>query len=119
MREGTRTALLDRGPLDEEIARQAIAAAREAPHEDRMSIGLEAVIAAAEEDPVAVRAAIEALRADHRALAQLESFMGGNARRATFGLGGAIQLALTELASPEPDLRARRAELERWLEGGW
>jgi hypothetical protein len=119
MREGTRAALLDKGPLDEEIAQRAIAAAREAPFEDRIDVGLEAVIEAAEADPDAVRSAVVALRADHGALAQLESCLGGSAKRATFGLGGAIQLALSELASPDPDLRSRRPELTRWLEGGW
>ncbi len=119
MREGTRAALLDRGPLDEGIAQLAIAAAYGTPYEDRVSAGLEAVIEAAEDDPVAVRAAVVALRTDYEALAQLESFLGGSPKQATFGLGGAIQLALSELASPSPDLRARQPELERWLEGGW
>lgn len=119
MREGTKTALLVKGPADGEIVRRAIAAAQEAPVEERVRAGLEAVIAIAETDPVAVRSALAALRADHRVLAQLEGCLGGSAKRATFGLGGAIQLALAELCSPKPDLRDRQPELERWLEGGW
>jgi hypothetical protein len=34
-------------------------------------------------------------------------------------LGGAIQLASTELASASPDLGSRMPELMRWLEGTW
>lgn len=119
MREGTKTALLVEGPRDEKIVQRAIAAAEEAPLGEQVRAGLEAVIAIAETDPAAVRSALAALRADHRVLAQLERCLGGSAKRATFGLGGAIQLALSELSSPKPDLRERRPELARWLEGGW
>lgn len=119
MREGTKTALLAEGPLDEEIVQRAVAAAEEAPLNERVNAGLEAVIEIAETDPAAVRLALVALRADHRALAQVERCLGGSAKRAIFGLGGAIQLALSELSSPKPDLRERRPELSRWLEGGW
>lgn len=119
MREGTKTALMVKGPLDEEIVQRAIAAAEEAPLEDRVTSGLEAAIAVAETDPDAAQASLAALRADHGALARLERCLGGSARRATFGLGGAIQLALTELSEPKPDLRRRQPELARWLEGGW
>ncbi len=119
MREGTKTVLLAEGPADEEVVKQAIAAAQEAPLEDRVTAGLEAVIAIAESDPAATRSALVALRADHRTLERLERCLGGRAKRATFGLGGAIQLALSELSSPKPDLRGRRPELARWLEGGW
>jgi hypothetical protein len=119
MREGTRTALIVKESLDERIVQQAIAAAGEAPFADRLASGLEVAIAAAESDPCAARAALLELRADHWALARLERCIGGSAKRATFGLGGAIQLALTELSLPKPDLRGRQAELERWLGGRW
>jgi hypothetical protein len=119
MREGTKTALPAEGPVDEEMVQRAIAAAQGAPLEDRVSAGLEAVIALAESDPAAARSALAALRADHRTLERLERCLGGRAKRATFGLGGAIQLALSELSSSRPDLRGRQPELARWLEGGW
>jgi hypothetical protein len=119
MREGTRTALPIEGRSDEELVQRAVEAARGAPPEDRVASGLEAMIAIAETEPAAARAALTALRANHLALERLERCLGGGAKRATFALGGAIQLALSELAAPKPDLRGRRAELMRWLEGGW
>jgi hypothetical protein len=119
MREGTRTAPLVEGPVDEVIVGRAIAAAKEAPLEGRIGAGLEAVIEIAETDPAAVRSALNDLRGDHRALARLEACLGDGDDRATLRLGAAIQLALSELASSSPDLRSRRSELTRWLEGGW
>jgi hypothetical protein len=119
MREGTKTAPPAEGPVDEELVRRAIAAARAASLDERVGAGLEAVIAIAEADPVATRSALVGLRADHRTLARIERCLGGSPKRAIFGLGGAIQLALSELSSPMPDLRGRRSELARWLEGGW
>jgi hypothetical protein len=119
MREGTKTALLAEGSVGEGMVQRAIAAAQEAPLGDRVAAGLEAAIAVAEADPAAARSALTALRADHRTLERLEKCLGGRAKRATFGLGGAIQLALSELSSAKPDLRGRGPELARWLEGGW
>lgn len=119
MREGTKTALLAEGHLDEGIVKRAIAAAEEASPDDRVRTGLEAVIEYAEADPAAARTALSALRSDHRGLARLESCLRGSADRATLALGAAIQVAITELASPVPDLRGRLPELERWLEGDW
>jgi hypothetical protein len=119
MREGTRTALLEEGWLDEGFVKQAGAAAEEAPPEDRVRVGLEAVIAEAETDPAAARSALHELRADHRRLARFEAWLGGDPDRTTFGLGAAIQLADTELASASPDLDRLTPELLRWLEGDW
>jgi len=119
MREGTRTAPLAEGRAEEEIVKRAIAAAAQVTPEDRVRTGLEAVIDFAETDPAAARAALSALRGDHRALARLEGCLRTSAERATLALGAAIQVALTELASPAPNLRRRRPELERWLEGDW
>jgi hypothetical protein len=118
MQEGTRTAPLVEGRVDERIVSRAIAAAEEAPLGERIAAGLEAVIEIAETDPAATRSALSDLRSDHRALARLEACLG-DCDRATLRLGGAIQLALSELASPNPDLRNRQPELTRWLEGGW
>lgn len=119
MTEGTRTAPLVEGHPDEGFVKRAIAAAEEAPSEDRVRTGLEAVVDFAETDPAAARAALRALRGDHTTLARLETCLGGSRERATLALGAAIQVALAELASPTPDLRGRLPELERWLEGGW
>jgi hypothetical protein len=119
MREGTKTALLAEGHVEEGIVKRAIAAAAQVSPEDRVRTGLEAVVDFAETDPVAARAALVALRGDHRALARLEACLRGSAERATLALGAAIQVALTELALPAPDLRRRLPELERWLEGAW
>lgn len=119
MREGTKTALLVEGRLDERIVDRATAAAEEAPPEHRVRAGLEAVIEAAETDPAAARSALHELRADHLRLSRLEAWLGGDPDRATFGLGAAIQLADAELASPDPDLDRLVPELLRWLEGDW
>lgn len=119
MREGTRTALLAEGRLDEEIIKRAIAAAEEAPPEDRVKAGLEAVVAVAETDPAAARSALLELRADHERLDRLEAWLGGSPQRATFGLGAAMRLADAELGEPVPDLQSLVPELLHWLEGSW
>jgi hypothetical protein len=119
MREGTKTALLEEGPLDEGFVRRASVAAEEAPPVNRVRAGLEAVVEEAEIDSASVRSALQGLRTDHRRLARLEAWLGGDPDRATFGLGAAIQLADAELGSAEPDLRRLVPELLRWLEGGW
>jgi hypothetical protein len=119
MREGTRTALLEEGPLDEGFVERASAAAEEALPEDRVRAGLEAAIAEAETDPATARSALRQLRSDHRRLAHLEAWLGGDPNRATFGLGAAIQLADTELTAEEPDFERLTPELLRWLEGDW
>jgi hypothetical protein len=119
MEEGTRTALLEKGGLDEGSVKQALAAAVEASPEDRVRTGLEALVALAETDPAAARFALRQLRADHLRLGQLEDWLGGDKARTTFGLGAAIQLADVELASPDPDLEGLIPELQRWLEGDW
>jgi hypothetical protein len=119
MREGTKTALLEKGLLDEGIVKRAVLASEEASPDDRVRAGLEAVIALAETDPAATRSALHQLRGDHVRLAEIEAWIGGDPDRATFGLGAAIQLADTELASSAPDLEALVPQLLRWLEGDW
>jgi hypothetical protein len=119
MREGTRTALLEKGLFDEETVKRVIVATEEAPPEDRVRAGLEVLIDLAEADPAAARSALHKLRADHRRLGQIEAWLGGDPDRATFGLGAAIQLANAELASPTPDLERLVPELLCWLEGRW
>jgi hypothetical protein len=119
MREGTRTALLAEGHLGEDFVKRAAAAVAEAPPEERIRAGLEAAIELAETDPAAARVALIELRGDHETLARVEEWLGGEPRRATFGLGAALQAAAGELASATPDLRSRLPELLRWLEGDW
>jgi len=119
MREGTRTALLEEGQLDEGIVKRALAAIEEAAPADRVRAGLEVALAEAESDPTAARSALRALRTDHARLARLESWLGGDPERATFGLGAAIQLAAVELGSESPDLGRIAPDLLRWLEGDW
>jgi hypothetical protein len=119
MSEGTKTVSPIEGRLDEQIARRAIDAAREAAPEDRVRAGLEALIEIAESDPAAARSALQELRSDHLRLSRLEGWLGGDPDRITFGLGAAIQLADAELASPNPDLVDLLPELLRWLEGDW
>jgi hypothetical protein len=119
VREGTRTAPLAEGQLDDEIAGRVIDAAEQAPLDGRIAAGLEAVIDLAETDPAATRSALRGLRGDQHSLERLEACLGDDSDWATLRLGAAIQVALSELASPRPDLRGRRLELTRWLEGGW
>jgi hypothetical protein len=119
MREGTRTALLVEGQLDEGIVKRATAAAEQAPPEHRVRAGLEALIEVAETDPAAARSALRELRTDPLRLSRLEAWLGGDPDRTTFGLGAAIQLVDTELASATPDLEGLIPDLVRWLEGEW
>ena len=119
MREGTETALLDEGRLDEEFANRAIAAAEAARPRHRVRAGLAALIGMAETDLAAARSALHSLRADHPRQHRLEAWLGGDPARATFGLGAAIQLATAELAADEPDLVKIEPDLLHWLEGEW
>jgi hypothetical protein len=119
MREGTRTALLEKGQFDEETVKRVIVATEEAPPEDRVRAGLEALIDLAEADPATARSALRELRTDHLRLGQIEAWLGGDPDRATFGLGAAIQLANAELAEPNPDLERLTPELLIWLEDEW
>ncbi len=119
MREGTRTVLLNKGRLDEEFVKRAIAAASDASPRDRLRAGLEALIDMAEADLAAARSALHELRTDHLRQAQLEAWLGGDPDRATFALGAAIQLAGAELSADEPNLAAIEPDLLHWLEGNW
>ncbi|HXS46887.1 MAG TPA: hypothetical protein VN756_05440 [Solirubrobacterales bacterium] len=119
MREGTKTALLAKGQLDEGIVKQAIVAVEEASPEDRVRVGLEALIMVAETDRAAAQSALLEFRTDHLRLSRVEAWLGGDPDRTTFGLGAAIQLVDTELAAPVPDLQSLIPELLRWLESDW
>jgi hypothetical protein len=119
MREGTRTVLLNKGRLDEEFVKRAIAAVSEGSPRNPLRAGLEALIDLAETDHAAARSALRELRTDHLRLARLEAWLGGDPDRATFALGAAIQLAVAELSADEPDLASIEPDLLRWLEGDW
>jgi hypothetical protein len=103
--------------LDEGFVKRAIAAVEEAPPENQVRAGLEALIALAETDLAAARSALHEFRTDHLRLSQVEIWLGGDSNRATFGLGAAIQIADAELSADEPDLAKIEPELLRWLEG--
>ena len=119
MREGTKTALLEKGQLDEGLVKKATAAAEEAPPASRVRAGLETLIGVAEADPVAARTALQEFRTDLLRRARLEDWLGGDPDRTTFALGAAIQLATAELSAEKPDLAAIKPDLLRWLEGDW
>jgi len=119
MREGTKTPLLEKGRFEEGIVKRATVAIEGAPPAERVRAGLQAAIAEAETDPAAARSALQGLRTDPGRLAELETWLGGDLNRATFGLGAAIQLTAAELACEAPDLEGIAPELLRWLEGDW
>jgi hypothetical protein len=119
MREGTKTALLEKVRLDEGVFKRATVASEEAIPESKVRAGLEVLIEMAETDPAAARSALLEFRTDHLRQSRLEGWLGGEPRRAAFGLGAAMQIVNTELASEAPDLEALVPELLRWLEGDW
>jgi hypothetical protein len=105
--------------LDGQIVGEVVDAATDAPAGDEVRDAVMRVVEIAEQDPTATREALWALRGDTGALEGLENGLPLAQPKATLALGGAIQLASAELASPQPDLRARMPELMRWLEGEW
>lgn len=119
MRESTKTALLDKGRLDEGIVKRAEVATEGAPPESKVRAGLEVLIGMAETDPTAARSALLEFRTDHLRQGRLEAWLGGDPQRATFSLGAAIQLVDNELTSSSPNLEALVPDLLRWLEGEW
>ena len=119
MRDGRELSTVLDGGLDERLVERVIEAATEAPAGEEVHGGVARVVEIAEMDPEGTRDALWALRGDTDTLESLEGGLGLNPRQATLALGGAIQLASTELASADPDLRSRMPELLRWLEGAW
>jgi hypothetical protein len=111
-------AVLD-GRLDERLVDRVLEAASDASAGQEINDAVMKVVEIAEMDPEGTREALWALRSDTRALEGLERGLDLNPKRATLALGGAIQIASTELASAEPDLRGRIPEMLRWLEGAW
>lgn len=112
------TAVLD-GRLDDRLVDEVVEAATDAIEGDEVHDAVLRVVEISERDPEGTREALWALRGDAGALERLELCLGMDPGRATLALGGAIQLASSELAAVEPDLRGRMPEMMRWLEGTW
>ncbi len=119
MREGRGTTALVEGRLDERLVERVLEAARSAPPEDMLREAVEAIADAAELDPEGVSEALWSLRANREAVERLEAGLRMSPARATLALGAAVQLARSELATAQPDLRGRLPELLHWLEGKW
>ncbi len=119
MREGRELAAVLDGQLDERLVERVLDACAEAPAGEQVHGAVAKVVEIAEMDPEGTRDALWALRGRTDALLALEDGLGLSPRRATLALGGAIQIASTELGSHDPDLRGRMPELLRWLEGAW
>jgi hypothetical protein len=117
--EGRELAAVLDGRLNDRLVGRVVEAATDAPAGDGVHDAVLRVVEISEEDPAATREALWALRGDVDALEGLEQGLPLSPPRATMALGGAIQLASSELASTEPDLRSRMPELMRWLEGDW
>jgi hypothetical protein len=105
--------------LDDRLVGEVVDAATYASTGEAVHDAVMRVVEFAEEDPTATREALWALRGDAGALEGLERGLPMSPPKATLALGSAIQLASTELASAQPDLRGRIPELMRWLEGDW
>lgn len=119
MTEGRELAAVLDGGLDDRLVDAVVEAATDAPSGDEVHDAVMRVIEIAEQDPTATREALWALRGDAGALEGLENGLPLSPAKATFALGSAIQLASTELATTQPDLRGRMPELMRWLKGDW
>lgn len=119
MTEGRGVSAVVDGRLDERLVERALEAAADAPPGEQVRAAVETVVDIAELDPAGIRDALWSLRANRDAVERLETALGLSPARATLALGAAIQLARSELAMPEPDLRARMPELLRWLAGEW
>jgi hypothetical protein len=117
--EGRELAAVLDGQFNDQIASQVVQVATDAPAGDEVSEAFMRIVEIADHDPSEARKALWALRGDAGALEGLEHGLGLSPSRATLALGGAIQLASTELASAKPNLRGRVPELMRWLEGSW
>lgn len=119
MTENRGVALLVDGRLDERIVERAFEAAADGSYDQRIRNALEAAIDAAEADPERALEALWTLRHDDETVERLVLCMDCPPERATMALGAAFQIAHTELAAQNPDLRSRIPELLRWLETGW
>ena len=119
MSEGREPVAVVEGGLDERVVERVLEGAIAGPPAERIRNAVETAIDIIEADPEGARKALRALRGDPASLQRLESGLELNPERATLALGAAIQIAIAELASTEPDLRSRADELVYWLEGEW
>jgi len=117
--EGRELAAVLDGQFNDQIVNRAVQVATDAPAEDGVQEAFMKIVEMADRDPGGARRALWALRGDAGALEGMEHGLGLSPSKATLALGGAIQLASTELASAKPNLRDRMPELMRWLEGSW
>lgn len=119
MRQGRGSTVVAEGRLDERRVERALELAWHAPPEDRVREAVETIVDAAELDPGGVSEALWSLRANREAVNRLEAGLGMSPERAALALGAAVQLARSELATAQPNLRGRVPELLQWLEGKW
>lgn len=119
MTEGRELAAVLDGRFNDQMANGPVGIDADASAADEAQEAFMKLVEMADHDPGGARKALWALRGDAGALEDLEHGLSLSPSRATLALGGAIQLASTELASATPDLRGRVPELMRWLEGSW
>lgn len=119
MGDGREVAAVLDGRADERLVDRVLGAAADAAPAERIHDVVAEVVQITVLDPDGTLQALQALRGDADALRDLERGLDLSPDRATLALGGAIQLAIGELTSDDPDLGARAPELVRWLEGGW
>jgi hypothetical protein len=119
MTEGREQGAIVAGGLDDRIVERAFEAAATGSPAERVRNAVETALEIVEADPRAAHEALSALRGDPAKLQRLEAGLGMRPERATLAVGAVIQLSIAELASANPDLRSRREELVRWLEGDW
>ena len=82
---------------------------------DSLQAGVEAIVAIAELNPRDAREGLWKLQGDWQAWELLERHVSGGPNQVALRLGAAIQVARSELASPNPQLRQRLPELLEWL----
>lgn len=82
---------------------------------DSLRAGVEAIVAIAEMNPRDAREGLWKLQADWQTWELLERHVDGGPNQVALRLGAAIQVARSELASPNPQLRQRLPELLDWL----
>lgn len=85
---------------------------------DPIRAALAAAVEMAETDPEGARAALWRMQGDWQTLERLQERIGGEPTRAALRVGGAIQLARSELASPAPQLDRVMTEIMAWLDTG-
>ncbi len=119
MTEGREQGAVLEGGLDERLVKRAFEAAAAGPPAERVRNAVETALDIVEADPQAAHEALCELRGDPEKLQWLERGVGMSPKRATLAVGAVIQLSIAELASANPDLRGRKEELVRWLEGDW